>query len=64
MPPRAAFDENGVPLDKGGTSGGFWAVTDNLVRAVDPETHPGASRHPGSCETILPGEGTGPPQRS
>jgi hypothetical protein len=34
------------PLDKGGLQGGFGAVTDNLVWVVDPEPHPGASRHP------------------
>ncbi len=34
------------PLGQGGTSGGFGAVIDNLVWVVDPETHPGASRHP------------------
>jgi hypothetical protein len=33
------------PLGQGGTSGGFGAVTDNLVWVVDPEPHPGASRH-------------------
>ena len=43
----ATFGENSGPLgQKGGLQGGFGAVTDNLVRVVDPETHPGASRTP------------------
>jgi hypothetical protein len=33
MPPRAA------PRRQGGLQGVLVAVTDNLVRAVDPETH-------------------------
>ena len=47
MPPRAAprSRKTASALGQGGTSGGFGAVTDNLVWVVDPETHPGASRH-------------------
>ena len=48
MPPRAAprSMKTTSPFGQGGTSGGFWALTDNLVWVVDPEAHPGASRHP------------------
>jgi hypothetical protein len=48
MPPRAAprSMKTASPLDKGGLQGGFGAVTENPVWVVDPETHPGASRHP------------------
>ena len=46
----ATFDENSVPLGQGGTSGGFWGVTHNLVWVVDRGTHPGASRHPSDGE--------------
>ena len=45
MPPRAAprSMKTASPLGQGGTSGGFGALTDNLVWVVEPETHPGAS---------------------
>ena len=42
----ATFDENSVPPWTRGDFRGVWAVTDNLVWVVDPETHPGASCHP------------------
>ena len=42
----ATFDENSVPPWTRGDFRGVWAVTNNLVWVVDPETHPGALRHP------------------
>src|SRR6476646_3195764 len=50
----ATLDESGVPPWTRGTSGGVWG-RDNLVWVVDPETHPGASRHP-SEGVIFKGE--------
>jgi hypothetical protein len=43
MPPGggATFDENSVPLEKGGFQG-VGAVTDNFAWVIGPETHPGA----------------------
>jgi hypothetical protein len=54
MPLRAAprSMKTASPLDKGGLQGGFGVVTYNLVWVVDPETHPGTSRHPPPREGV------------
>ena len=53
----ARFDENSVPLDKGGTSGGFGGRNRQPTSVgVDPETHLGAARPP-SLRATPPKEG-------
>jgi hypothetical protein len=46
---------NSVPPWTRGTSGGFGAVTDNLVWVVSPETHAGASVK--ASQAFTPSEG-------